>query len=184
LTVDVVLVRHASPVVARDVPARRWELDEPGAAAARALRGVLPACAFALTSDERKARETAMLAMPGASLTVDARVAETGRPDDWHGDFDARISAYLEGHSLVGWEPRAAVADRFDAAVIDGSQWSTGTVVVFTHGLAMTLWLQRIEAVADAAAFWSGLTLPDVWQVTVAVRDRRFRATGPAQRLL
>ena len=183
---DVLLVRHAMPVVDRAVPADRWRLGGHGRCAAQRLSAVIPNEPFAVTSDEPKARETAeaALAACGGGQIRDTRVGETGRPHLWHDDFAEVACSYLAGRRHQGWEPPDAVASRFDAAVTDAVRVSGGaSVVVFTHGLALTLWLQSIGAVKDAPRFWSELTLPDVWRVTVITRHGRLVARGSPMRI-
>jgi broad specificity phosphatase PhoE len=167
---QVVLVRHAMPVMEPDVPAERWRLGDDGRAAARDLAAALPRAPFAVTSDEPKAQQTAqeVVAVCGGTVTVDARVAETRRPHAWDEHFAERARQFVAGRRHDGWEPQHAVIARFDAAVREALDASNGApVVVVTHGQALTLWLQSIGAVDDAARFWSELAFPDAWMVTV-----------------
>jgi broad specificity phosphatase PhoE len=93
---QVVLVRHALPVMRSEVPADLWRLDDEGRAAARELAGALPRAPFAVTSDEPKAQQTAeeVVGACGGTLTVDVRLAETRRPRVWDANFaDSRGSS-------------------------------------------------------------------------------------------
>ena len=169
-TAQAVLVRHAMPVVEPAVPAERWRLDEEGRAAARALAHALPRAPFAVTSSEPKALETAheLVAVCGGTLIVDPRVAETRRPRGWDANFAELARQFVAGHRHDGWEPQHAVVARFDAAVREALDARAGaSVVVVTHGQALTLWLRSIGAVDDAPRFWSELAFPDAWTVTL-----------------
>jgi broad specificity phosphatase PhoE len=85
----------------------------------------------------------------------------------------ALVADYLGGRRLPGWEPQEEVAARFEAAVLDAMRATDRPVVVFTHGQALTLWLQRLGAITDAVGFWSRLAMPDA--VPVEVQTRRGR---------
>jgi hypothetical protein len=52
---QVVLVRHAMPVIEPAVAPELWRLGDDGRAAARRLAGALPRAPFTVTSDEAKA---------------------------------------------------------------------------------------------------------------------------------
>ena len=122
--------------------------------------------------------------MRGGTLIVDARVTETRRPHVWEADFAQRVRAFLAGHDHDGWEPRHAVAGRFDAAVRDALASSHGApVVVFSHGQALTLWLRSVGAVQDPAGFWSELRLPDAWTITLKRAQGALVAAGPPARI-
>jgi broad specificity phosphatase PhoE len=165
---QVVLVRHAMPVMEPEVPAELWRLGDDGRAAARELAGALPRAPFVITSDEPKARQTAeeLVAVCPGRLTVDARVAETRRPHVWSADFADLARRFLAGHRHAGWESQDAVVSRFDAAVREALDASGGPLVVVTHGQAMTLWLHSVGAVDDAPRFWSELAFPDAWMLS------------------
>lgn len=171
LPVDIVLVRHAMPVLIPEVRAEQWRLGPAGRAAARALgrtleRGVV------VSSDEPKAAETAaeIAVLHGVEVVLDARLREVRRPYVWTDDdiYRDRARAYLRGESVEGWERHAAVATRFAAAVADHASRALATgvpLVVVTHGLAMTLWAWSIGAVTDRVAWWEPLGFPDAVRV-------------------
>jgi broad specificity phosphatase PhoE len=167
---QIVLVRHAMPVMEPEVPPDRWRLGDEGRAAARELAHALPRAPFAVTSDEPKARESAeeLVAVCGGTLTVDARVAETRRPRGWDANFAESARQLVAGRRHDGWESQHAVVARFDSAVREAVEARAGApLVVVTHGQALTLWLQSIGAVDDAPRFWSELAFPDAWIVTL-----------------
>lgn len=180
---DVVLVRHARPVVIPDLPAAEWALhpDAHGAAGTlgRHLVGVASAVA---ASSERKAIETAT-ALDLGDVVVDAGLVEVGKP--WYpeaGDHHAAAALYLAGERLAGWEPVDEVLDRFGAALAAVTATSatsttsggTATAVV-THGTVMTLWLQSTVGLVDPYRFWLDLRMPDAWHVV----DSELRRVGP-----
>jgi broad specificity phosphatase PhoE len=125
---------------------------------------------FTLTSDEPKAQQTAeeLVAVCGGTVAVDARVAETRRPNVWDVNFRELARQYVIGRQHRGWEPHDAVVGRFDAAVRAGlGANQAAPLVVVSHGQALTLWLRSVGAIADAPSFWSELAFPDAWTVRV-----------------
>jgi broad specificity phosphatase PhoE len=182
---EVLIVRHAMPVVEANVPAELWRLSDEGRATARDLAAAFPQDLYAVTSDEPKARQTAeeALAVCGGTLTVDARVGETRRPHRWDENFADSARQFVAGRPHTGWEPQVAIVRRFDAAVRDSLRASDGVpVAVFNHGQALTLWLHSIGAVENAPSFWSGLTFPDAWLVSVeASSGHLVAARGPVR---
>jgi broad specificity phosphatase PhoE len=183
--VQVLLVRHAMPLIEPDVPADQWQLGDDGRAAARKLALALPRAPFALTSDEPKAQQTAeeVVAVRGGTLTVDARVAETRRPNAWDANFGELARQFVAGRQHDGWESQRAVVRRFDAAVREALAVSAEVpVVVVNHGQALTLWLSSIGAVRDAPRFWSDLAFPDAWTVSLGwSRGALVAADAPAR---
>lgn len=118
-----------------------------------------------LTSDERKARETAeVLALRlGRDTVIDPRLSEVDRPTTWDDDYRALAAAYIGGQHQDGWESRDAVLSRFTAGCDAAIAIAHGAdIVVVNHGLALSIYLQsRLEL--DIIPFWRALTLPDAW---------------------
>ncbi len=157
------------PVPEPATPPHRWALSDTGRAAARRLGPLLPSDALLVASDEPKAVQTLVAARPSAPVVRDARFAEVRRDEPYHGDYRARRLAYLRGDSDPRWEPPDAVVARFDAGVTEHLRSAAGrSLVVATHGMAMTLWLAARGMLPDPAAFWSALGLPDAYAVDVA----------------
>jgi len=177
-----VLVRHAMPVPDPDVPSERWRLGEPGRAAARALRAVLPPDAYLVASDEPKAVQTLQEAAGQPDVATDPDFGEVRRPYVWAADEDYRsvARAYVEGAAHAGWEPHAAVAARFGAAVARHAALAGHrTLVVGTHGLSPTVWLAGVVRLEPSpAGFWQSLGYPDVVDVDLAA-GRATRRAGP-----
>jgi broad specificity phosphatase PhoE len=108
------------------------------------------------------------LADPGAGRPVDRdlRFAEIRRVEPWEGDYRRLRREYVEGVDHPDWEPRAEVAERFDAAVTEHLDIAgERPLVVASHGMAMTVWLTARIGLPDPGAFWSGLRFPDARRV-------------------
>lgn len=141
----------------------RWQVGE--AARELARRGVPT---LVVSSDLTRAAETAQALADevGADVELDARVRERAF-GDWEGltadDMRARWPEQYErwraGHDpeRTGAETRAEVAERLAAAVTEHAARlpEDGTLVVVSHGAAITLGLTRLLGL-DAVA-WRGL---------------------------
>lgn len=162
------LVRHAMPAHGPDVPADQWQLSRQGHQAAHTLRRVLPAAALLVSSAEPKARQTLE---PAGQVHADARFNEVTRDEPYGGDFRAGRLAYVNGADHPGWETRAAVVARFDAAVTGWRSRASGRpLVIASHGMAITLWLTATIPLDDPAGFWTYLEFPDVLTVDLDTR--------------
>jgi broad specificity phosphatase PhoE len=155
----VVLVRHATPAHGPERPAHEWALDPEGAAAARELAAVLPTDAYLVASAEPKAWQTLE---PAGPVIRDARFNEVNRDEPYDGDWVARRRAYVAGTDHPGWGARVRVAERFEAGVSDHlAAAEDRTLVVASHGMAMTVWLAARVGLDDPVAFWAGLRFPE-----------------------
>jgi broad specificity phosphatase PhoE len=163
--VTLFLVRHAMPAFGSDAPAAAWELSSEGRRDARALARALPADALLVASREPKARQTLESAGP---VHTDGRFNEVARVEPYEGDFRARRCAYVTGTNHTGWEPRDQVVARFaDGVRFWTAQAERRSLVIASHGMAMTLWLTTTVRLADAGTFWVELRLPDAFTVDV-----------------
>jgi broad specificity phosphatase PhoE len=158
------LVRHAMPVVSRELAPGGWPLTPEGRARGEQLRQTLPARAYTVCSDERKAWET----LGGApSMVRDPRFNEVLRFGElWGADHRRLRRLYIEGAEHAGWEAHSAVVRRFDSGVTAHTAIADGRpVVLVTHGMAMTLWMvsRGLVPAADAGRFWSELAFPDCY---------------------
>jgi broad specificity phosphatase PhoE len=163
--VKLFLVRHAMPAFGPDIPAAAWELSSEGWCEARALARALPVGVLLIASREPKARQTLE---PAGSVQTDERFNEVTRDEPYDGDFRARRRAYLAGTDYPGWEPRDQVVARFTDGVRFWTAQADGrSLVIASHGMAMTLWLTAAVGLTDAGAFWAGLRLPDLLTVDV-----------------
>ena len=163
------LVRHAMPVVDPTVASHRWQLDDTGRAAADELAAALPdGPLYWVASTEPKAWQTAEHMAAGAPVHQDPDFGEVRKPHEFTARHRHLASAYLSGTIHPHWEDPDTVAARFGAAVSRHlAAAGPATVVITTHGIALTTWLARHIDLGDAAGFWRGLTLPDMVAVNV-----------------
>jgi hypothetical protein len=137
-------------------------LSSEGWCEARALARALPVGALLIASREPKARQTLE---PAGSVQTDERFNEVTRDEPYEGDFQARRRAYLTGMDYPGWEPRDQVVARFTDGVRFWTARADGrSLVIASHGMAMTRWLTATVGLTDAGAFWAG---PDLLTVDV-----------------
>lgn len=173
-----VLVRHAMPAVQPEVPAERWELDELGRAASRALSAVVTEPAYYVSSDEPKALQTLQEMSAGHAVVPEPAFREVRRPYHWSDGYREQARAYVDGITHEGWEPQDQVVARFSVAVRRHASIAVARrhlLIIGTHGLAPTVWLAALLPLRPtAAAFWASLTFPDVIDVDfVAKRAER-----------
>ncbi len=162
---SVILIRHAEPRLAKDLPSAQWPLSERGRNDATALgTSVAHHCggATVVTSPERRASETAALAFPSVTSHVSDRLSEVNKPwYDSHESHMAEAAKYLRGEAVEGWESRNEVITRFAQLLSDFR--SSEVLVVVSHGLAVTTWIDHEIGLKDPWFFWSQLTMPDAW---------------------
>jgi broad specificity phosphatase PhoE len=176
LTQRVILVRHALSALDPNVDSRQWGLAEGARADCVRLADALDVRpTFVLTSDERKAIDTASVVadVKGAEVRIDARFGEVERPYT-HGDYRAIAERYLRDGVAKDWEARPAVISRF-ASAVDDSAATDEPLVVVNHGLAMSLYINSISSDIDVMSFWTSLTFPDAWSLD--------RSTGAVERV-
>lgn len=171
-TADLILVRHAMPVVAADVATEEWPLTPEGCAAAAALGARLPGAAVWVSSTEQKAVETLAHARGDreGDLLADPRFGEVRRPGEpFGGDFRERRRAWVEGRLDArhdGWELPEEAAERFGAGV--AAHAGSLPLVVVSHGMVMTAWMVatgRLARGAAAGEWWARLAFPDLVRV-------------------
>jgi broad specificity phosphatase PhoE len=168
-TRPITYVRHAMPVVEEGVDSTGWHLDDPTRAHVEAWADRLEVgdgIRSLVSSHEPKALETAeaIARRWSAEVVTDDRLGEARRP--WIGTgYRALAHRYLRGEAHAGWEPHAEVERRMFEAVADATAAAgDGTVIVVTHGLALSLHLgQRLGDGFDRESFWSRLAFPDAW---------------------
>lgn len=154
-----ILVRHAMPSYGPQTPAHEWHLGPDGNAAARLLAAALPTGALLVASAEPKAIQTLT---PSGPTLHDPRFNEVTRVEPWEGEYLRLRREYVSGIDHIDWEPRAAVAARFEAGVREHLDSAQGRpLIIATHGMAMTIWLTSRRLLNDPAEFWSGLRFPD-----------------------
>jgi broad specificity phosphatase PhoE len=162
----VVLVRHAASAPDPTTPSRTWDLSDDGRRAARELR--LDGVTRLLAGPEP--RMAATLAHLGP-VEVDERFRES-EVSGWL-EQDAFLDAvrrYHAGHALAGWEPAAAVVDRFTSGLVDGAAIASGGRAISAVVAALTD--------ADGFALWRSLRVPDVVVLDQA-EEGRWVASKP-----
>lgn len=163
----VVLVRHAQPLVVDGTPADQWPLTDEGRHDAAALGRRLadgPTSTIVYTSPERKARETAALALPSIAAHVREQLSEVKRP--WYAKSDQfadAVANYLSGEVVAGWERREDVIDRL--AWLKADSTPSERMVIVSHGVLLTTWLHYEIGLEDPFRFWSNLRMPDAWEL-------------------
>jgi broad specificity phosphatase PhoE len=163
---SVVLIRHAEPLMDGETPTAQWPLTEKGRSDATVLGTSLArrfASTIVWTSPERRACETAALAFSSVTAAVRDQLNEVKKP--WYASADEHANAvakYLRGKSVEGWERREDVITRI-AQLRLGSTYLASLVLV-THGLLLTTWLDHEIELDDSFSFWSNLRMPDAWE--------------------
>ncbi|HET9060090.1 MAG TPA: histidine phosphatase family protein [Acidimicrobiales bacterium] len=182
--VDLLLVRHAEPLVNAQTSAADWPLSERGRVRAAALAHTLVTLsqtAEVWSSPQRKAWETAALAVPGLTPTVRDELSEVERPPYPDAETHrAAASEYLSGRDIQGWEPHASVHQRLQT--LERRLPATGHLIVVSHGVLLTKWIQHVVGLEEPARFWSDMTLPDVWALDFATRTVTSAVTAPRPR--
>jgi broad specificity phosphatase PhoE len=164
---QLVLVRHAEPLMAGETPGAEWPLTEKGRNDAGVLGTRLAgrsASTVVWTSPERRARETAALAFPLVATRVRDQLREVKKP--WYASADEHANAvakYFRGEMVEGWEHREAVNTRIVQLKLGFG--TSESIVLVSHGLFLTMWLDHEIGLDDPFSFWSNLRTPDVWNL-------------------
>jgi 2,3-bisphosphoglycerate-dependent phosphoglycerate mutase len=161
---QLVLVRHAEPVVDFNQPSGRWPLSPSGVEAAAALAAALVVPnppALLLVSPELKAVQTAepLARAFGLPVTIAADLREHEAPGYLPADEFQKAVRALFAHpsEAVFGESANAAAERF-ARAVDRSDASH--IVVVSHGRVLSAYLARITG-ACGWRIWRDLTMPD-----------------------
>ena len=170
------LIRHASPNIRPDTPAREWTLSERGVGEAQTL--ALTAAAWGLeaiySSSEPKARATGLIIGDALGLPVHVVDAfDELRLPEWIGNSDAFndvVRAVLEGDTPPGAtltprvdarnaETAADAARRFGAGVGIVAQGPAPAAVV-SHGRIITAYLSQTGRIEEPFEFWRSIPMP------------------------
>jgi broad specificity phosphatase PhoE len=164
-----ILVKHAPPEIAPDVPSPRWVLSDAGRARCAWLAHELAAhdVRYLAASLEPKALETAALAaMPlGLPVAPRADLNENDRTGFGFGTEDevrTAIRGFFDRRSeiVMGRESADVAFARYAAAVSGAVAAADGrNLAVITHGTVLTLFVSRHNPIA-AFEFWASLRLP------------------------
>lgn len=165
-----ILIRHAMPAIAPDIPADRWSLSREGIEQARRLAAhpALTGAGRLYASAEPKALSTA--APIAARLGLPARTApglgEQRRPVLPYTDVAARqqLIAEMFAHpraSIMGCEPIAA-AQRRIVACLQALLRRGDDLIVVSHGTVLHLYLSALLRIPADAACWARIGVPDL----------------------
>ncbi len=163
----VVLTRHAEPLIGGDTPAAEWPLTDKGRNDARVLGRRLAsrsASKIVWASPERRARETALLAFPSVAIDVRDQLMEVKKP--WYAssaEHADAVARYLRREVVVGWEPRQDVIARI--AQLKSDFGSPQNMIIVSHGVFLTTWIDLEVGLEDPVSFWSNLRMPDAWEL-------------------
>ncbi len=161
----VVLIRHSEPLVAGETSGAEWPLTEKGRNDATTLGTSLAGrstSTVVLTSPERRARDTVALAFPLVVAGVRDQLSEVKKP--WYASADEHtnaVSKYLKGEVVEGWERHEDLFSRI--AQLKSEFGSSDNLVLVSHGLLLTTWLDHEIGLNDPLSFWSNLRMPDAW---------------------
>jgi broad specificity phosphatase PhoE len=160
-------MRHAEPLVAGGTPAAEWPLTDRGREDASVLgRQIADGSTTTVvwTSPQRKARETAALGFPSVAARTREQLSEVKRA--WYATPDELAKAtasYLSSEVVEGWERRQDVMARL--ALLEADFTPGERLVVVSHGVLLTIWLDRQIGLDDPFRFWSNLRMPDAWEL-------------------
>jgi broad specificity phosphatase PhoE len=162
---SIVLVRHAEPFMAGEWPTAERPLTEKGRHDASVLGTNLARRSggtIVWTSPERRAFETAALAFPLVVASVRDQLTEVEKPSYALSDEHTNaVAEYLNGGRAEGWERREEVITRI--AQLKSGFVTLKSLVLVTHGLLLTTWLDHEIGLDDPFSFWSNLRMPDAW---------------------
>lgn len=167
---QLILVKHAMPVVTDGVAPALWPLSDAGrqAAARLAPRWAGAGVERVLTSREPKAAQTGRIvaAALGVPCSEWPDLHEHDRSDetslDSERNFEERARVLFERPDELTWgrETAAAARDRFGAAVRAAmTSYPDGTLVIVAHGTVIALLLAALTG-EPAFALWRRLGLP------------------------
>lgn len=170
------LIRHASPQIRPDAPARDWPLSERGITEAHQLaetaRGWGVEALY--SSSEAKARSTALIIGEALRLQVNVSDAfdELRIPDWIHNsdEFNELVKSIFNGGPEPGFvldpvverrlpEPATSAAERFAEGVELVAAGPMPAAIV-AHGRVLTAFLAAHTAVEDAFALWRSIPMP------------------------
>jgi broad specificity phosphatase PhoE len=93
-------------------------------------------------------------------------LSEVKRPRYASADEHANAAVrYLRGEAVEGWEPREDVITRVAHLKLDFG--SSESLVLVSHGLLLTTWLDDKIGLDDPFSFWSKLRMPDAWEFSL-----------------
>ncbi len=171
------LIRHATPTIRPELPAREWTLSERGIQEAQVLAGTAESWGLEAlyTSNERKARGTALVI--GDALGLNVNVIDAFgelRIPEWISnadEFNMLVRSVLEGTAperkihldpLIEQrtaESAGAAAQRFadGVALVEAGAFPAAIV---SHGRILTSYLMRTIGLEAPFDFWRAIPMP------------------------
>jgi broad specificity phosphatase PhoE len=166
-----ILIKHAKPLVAEDVPSHEWQLSEQGRESCKALAQVVAnhEPRVIVTSDEPKALGTGSIV--AEALGIKTRMAEglhehdrTNVPMMQSREFISTMALFFKDRRrlVLGKETAEAALDRFGRAVEDVlREEPEGNIAVVTHGTVLALFAE-LRGAGDGFQLWRKLGLPSL----------------------
>lgn len=167
---NLILIKHAPPLVEPDVPADRWRLSERGrelcGPLAEKLRSYEPA--IVVSSEEPKAQQTAQLVAERLEISwkTAANLHEHDRRNVPHlrsGEFISMVELMLRKRDelVLGSESADQALNRFRHAVRDvDSQHLNENVAIVAHGTVIAMFVAEHTRDHTAFELWRKLGLP------------------------
>lgn len=171
------LIRHATPTIRPELPAREWTLSERGIQEAQVLAGTAESWGLEAlyTSNEPKTRGTALVI--GDALGLNVNVVDSFgelRIPEWISnadEFNMLVRSVLEGttperkiHLEPSIEQRTAesaeaAAQRFieGVSLVEAGAFPAAIV---SHGRILTSYLMRMIDMDSAFDFWRAIPMP------------------------
>jgi len=164
---NLILVRHAQPLVKPQVPSVQWRLTPAGREGASAMGHLLAAYnpTRVITSIEPKAVETGTIIADQVQVStaqVQGLHEHERHNEGFVSDHPARVRELLSRPEelVYGAETGAQAADRFAHALYGAVGETPGqTVVAVSHGTVMVLFAAA-RAGIDAFVLWQSLKMP------------------------
>ncbi|PKO14044.1 MAG: hypothetical protein CVU39_15800 [Chloroflexi bacterium HGW-Chloroflexi-10] len=174
---NLLLIKHALPIVQPAIPAQFWELSQAGLLSCHQFSQQLRAYNLQTiySSDEPKAVQTANEL--GKHLNLSVSQAKdlhehrrlTSDYFEHHADFESTIQAFFDQPDIrvFGAETAAQALSRFHAAVSSiVSANPQQDIAIVSHGTVITLLVAKYNSI-NAFKFWRGLNLPDLVHLTI-----------------
>jgi broad specificity phosphatase PhoE len=180
---SLILVRHSTPDIKRDVPAAEWHLSSEGERRARTFadRVSFTDATTVFSSCEPKALETAQAIAAKLNLVVEAvpGLHEHERPVAQmlsREAFDQNIRDLFArpGERVFGAETANQARRRFTAALMRLVTRTGGDVLVVSHGTVITLFVAEATGV-EPFAFWKRQEMP--FAVSLSLPELRLERT-------
>ncbi|CAN5577951.1 histidine phosphatase family protein [soil metagenome] len=175
---QLILIKHAMPVIDTSVSPGCWPLSDDGRRAARDLGHQLSdrRITAVVSSEEPKASGTAeaFSTALGLGWSTAPGLHEHERDQmEWRGDeaWHRLLRQFFEEPDdlVFGQETASQALERFLAAVesvVDGLDGSAGALAIVSHGTVISLYAGR-QIDVDPYSIWKDLRLPDYVELEI-----------------